>query len=372
MLSKQVMLGITLILGGGVLFFALAKNEPATEVANTSTVAVDTAQVDVVKPQIQPLIADINTEEKLLAQKQQMREAYALQRQEQTVALLAEQDKARQIALEKAQAEAMGRTLTNAQEISADTAAKSELIAAPTVQARPEAIEAANQAKEKQRLEKLKKEREEQAKKEQQALEKQKLEQQKTEKQKESSMQESQAPAKAITYKVQRGDTVIGVARRYNISTAALLEANKMKRGDALLLDTNIKIPSAAQAVRLEREYQDRQAKTQQASKKSDVSQEGDRKNNQAKTQEVVKSQNSELSGKYTVQVAISPDKDKVDDLVKRYRAAGYRVTTSKTTRGLRVLVGGEKTEADAKALRSKITADARVNSSGAFIHKVQ
>ena len=43
------------------------------------------------------------------------------------------------------------------------------------------------------------------------------------------------------------------------------------------------------------------------------------------------------------VQVAISPDKDRVDEVVKKYRDAGYKVTTSNTSRGLRILVGNEK-----------------------------
>lgn len=70
------------------------------------------------------------------------------------------------------------------------------------------------------------------------------------------------------------------------------------------------------------------------------------------------------------VQVAISPDKDRVDEVVKKYRDAGYKVTTSNTSRGLRILIGNEKTEEEAKALRTKIAADSRVPSSGAFIHK--
>ena len=84
------------------------------------------------------------------------------------------------------------------------------------------------------------------------------------------------------------------------------------------------------------------------------------------------KSQNPQMSGRYTVQVAISPDKEKVDEIVKQYRAAGYRVTTSSTSRGLRVLVGNEKSEEGAKALRKKIADDSRVSASGAFVHQVQ
>lgn len=386
MISKQVMLGVALIIGGSVAFFALAKNDSAADPA-TQAVAKDTTTTKVAKPVVQPLTADVATEKRLLAQKQRAREAHNLQMQKQAAALLEEQNNARKQALDKANAEATGRPLSNAQEVSADNAAKSELIAAPTVQTRPEAIEAARKAEEAKKAEEAAKKAEQAAKSQSQQAKAQDAK--KTDDNKadtKSDTKEVKAPAKAGTYEVQAGETWQGIANRHGVSVAALAEANGMTRHDLLRAGRSIKIPSASQVARLERDNKAREAKAKQKAAKSEASkseaskssdttknkstEKSDTKKSDTKTE--TKSQNPQMSGRYTVQVAISPDKEKVDEIVKQYRAAGYRVTTSSTSRGLRVLVGNEKTEEGAKALRKKIANDSRVSASGAFVHQVQ
>ena len=387
MVSKQVMLGVALIIGGSVAFFALAKNDSAADAA-TQAAAKDTTTTKVAKPVVQPLTADVATEERLLAQKQRAREAHNLQMQKQAAALLEEQNNARKQALDKANAEATGRPLSNTQEVSADSAAKSELIAAPTVQTRPEAIEAARKAEEAKKAEEAAKKAEQQKsqtkKSEDKSAEDKKSDDKKSETK--SEAKEVKAPAKAGTYEVQAGETWQGIANRHGVSVAALAEANGMTRHDLLRAGRSIKIPSASQVARLERDNKAREAKAKQKAAKSEASkseaskssdttknkstEKSDTKKSDTKTE--TKSQNPQMSGRYTVQVAISPDKEKVDEIVKQYRAAGYRVTTSSTSRGLRVLVGNEKTEDGAKALRKKIANDSRVSAPGAFVHQVQ
>ena len=382
MVSKQVMLGVALIIGGSVAFFALAKNDSAADAA-AQAAAKDTTTTKVAKPVVQPLTADVATEERLLAQKQRAREAHNLQMQKQAAALLEEQNNARKQALDKANAEATGRPLSNTQEVSADSAAKSELIAAPTVQTRPEAIEAARKAEEAKKAEEAAKKAEQQKsqtkKSEDKSAEDKKSDDKKSETK--SEAKEVKAPAKAGTYEVQAGETWQGIANRHGVSVAALAEANGMTRHDLLRAGRSIKIPSASQVARLERDNKAREAKAKQEAAKSETSKSSDTTNNKSTeksntkksdTKTETKSQNPQMSGRYTVQVAISPDKEKVDEIVKQYRAAGYRVTTSSTSRGLRVLVGNEKTEDGAKALRKKIADDSRVSASGAFVHQVQ
>lgn len=365
MISKQIVLGITLVIGSGVAFFALAKNDAQTtkSVQTPQQIPSDTK---VAKPVVQPLTADVATEEKLLAEKQRAREAHTLQMQKQAAALLEEQNNARKQALEKASAEANGRMTNDTQTVSADSAAKSELIAAPTVQTRPEAIEAARKAEEaKKAAETLK--NSEQETKDDKAKTTDKPTENKAENKKEDKNTQTKAPVKAGTHDVQRGETWQGIANRYGISVAALVEANGMTRNDILRAEHRIKIPSASQIARLERDNKAREAASKDDNKKSD-------NQSQSKTDKKTesKSQSSQTSERYMVQVAISPDKDRVDEVVKKYRDAGYKVTTSNTSRGLRVLVGSEKTEEGAKALRTKIAADSRVPSSGAFVHKAQ
>lgn len=382
MVSKQVMLGVALIIGGSVAFFALAKNDSAADAA-TQAAAKDTTTTKVAKPVVQPLTADVATEKRLLAQKQRAREAHNLQMQKQAAALLEEQNNARKQALDKANAEATGRPLSNTQEVSADSAAKSELIAAPTVQTRPEAIEAARKAEEAKKAEEAAKKAEQQKsqtkKSEDKSAEDKKSDDKKSETK--SEAKEVKAPAKAGTYEVQAGETWQGIANRHGVSVAALAEANGMTRHDLLRAGRSIKIPSASQVARLERDNKAREAKAKQEAAKSETSKSSDTTKNKSTeksdtkksdTKTETKSQNPQMSGRYTVQVAISPDKEKVDEIVKQYRAAGYRVTTSSTSRGLRVLVGNEKTEDGAKALRKKIADDSRVSAPGAFVHQVQ
>lgn len=365
MISKQIVLGITLVIGSGVAFFALAKNDAQTtkSVQTPQQIPSDTK---VAKPVVQPLTADVATEEKLLAEKQRAREAHTLQMQKQAAALLEEQNNARKQALEKASAEANGRMTNDTQTVSADSAAKSELIAAPTVQTRPEAIEAARKAEEaKKAAETLK--NSEQETKDEKAKIADKPTENKAENKKEDKNTQTKAPVKAGTHDVQRGETWQGIANRYGISVAALVEANGMTRNDILRAEHRIKIPSASQIARLERDNKAREAASKDDNKKSD-------NQSQSKTDKKTesKSQSSQASERYMVQVAISPDKDRVDEVVKKYRDAGYKVTTSNTSRGLRILIGNEKTEEEAKALRTKIAADSRVPSSGAFVHKAQ
>ena len=381
MVSKQVMLGVALIIGGSVAFFALAKNDSAADAA-AQAAAKDTTTTKVAKPVVQPLTADVATEERLIAQKQRAREAHNLQMQKQAAALLEEQNNARKQALDKANAEATGRPLSNTQEVSADSAAKSELIAAPTVQTRPEAIEAARKAEEAKKAEEAAKKAEQAAKSQSQQTKAQDAK--KTDDNKadtKSDIKEVKAPAKAGTYEVQAGETWQGIANRHGVSVAALAEANGMTRSDVLRAGRSIKIPSASQVARLERDNKAREAKAKQEAAKSEASKSSDTTKNKSTeksdtkksdTKTETKSQNPQMSGRYTVQVAISPDKEKVDEIVKQYRAAGYRVTTSSTCRGLRVLVGNEKSEEGAKALRKKIADDSRVSAPGAFVHQVQ
>ena len=365
MISKQIVLGMTLVIGSGVAFFALAKNDAQTtkSVQTPQQIPSDTK---VAKPVVQPLTADVATEEKLLAEKQRAREAHTLQMQKQAAALLEEQNNARKQALEKASAEANGRTATNTQTVSADSAAKSELIAAPTVQTRPEAIEAARKAEEAKKAAEMLKNSEQETKDEK-AKTADKPTENKAENKKENKNTQTKAPVKAGTHDVQRGETWQGIANRYGISVAALVEANGVTRNDILRAERRIKIPSASQIARLERDNKAREAASKDNNKKSD-------NQSQSKTDKKTesKSQSSQTSERYMVQVAISPDKDRVDEVVKKYRDAGYKVTTSNTSRGLRILIGNEKTEEEAKALRTKIAADSRVPSSGAFVHKAQ
>lgn len=442
MISKQVLLGSALVLGGGVTFFALAKNDKPVQ----EPVAKTAQAPQIAKPTVQPLTADVATEERLLAQKQKEREAHTRQMQKQTEQLLAEQQKARLNALNKANAENGSEAV-----LPADKAAKSELIALPTVQTRPEAVEAARQAEEAKRLAEEAKKAElakkaaeaslpkkpEESKKsvtntneadKKKADETKRLEEKKAEERRQAAKKAEEAKraelknaqnkksdtnardskaGKSGQYQVQAGETWLGIANRHGVSVAALTQANGMSTGDTIREGQTLKIPSGSQTSRTKdnkaawaknqtkqeqnakkaeaKKVEVKKAEAKKAETKKTETKKGEEKKSDKKSDDKKqniksdvranksgKDQNPHLAGRYTVQVAITPDRAKVDKLVKQYRAAGYTVNTSNTSRGTRVLIGGAKNADAAKALRSKVANDSRVNSDGAFIHKVE
>ncbi|STZ00430.1 Sporulation related domain [Moraxella lacunata] len=374
MISKQLLLGLSLVLGGGVILYAV--NQGQSDTAQNVQTAETTPQTDnvatiaddgVARPTVEPLTVDMTTESKLLTAKQQAREARTLAQEKEAMALIEAQEKAQQLALDKATAEQ--KALATA--TPADTL---------TVETRPEAIAAAKAQAERERLEKLAKEKELKAKKEQEQREKNdkekvkadKLKAQKeqaekdkaeTEKKEQAKKARDEAPQNANNgqHKVVRGDGLIKLSRQYGVPVSALAEANNMGRHDPLPLGKTIKIPSKAQVARLEREAKEREAKERAAAS-------ADKRLKEARQ----RGSDGDSNARYGVQVSLANNQTKADELAKKYRDAGYTVSTSQTSRGVRVLVGSEKNQDAAAALRDKIKNDSRVDGSGAWVKRVQ
>lgn len=72
------------------------------------------------------------------------------------------------------------------------------------------------------------------------------------------------------------------------------------------------------------------------------------------------------------VQVAMAESQAKADSMVAQLRAKGYKVRTSTTNKGVRVLVGPEKDTATASATKSKIEQDSSLNVKGAWVSNWQ
>lgn len=380
MISKQLLLGLSLILGGGVILYAVNQGQNNTvkdvQAIKTAPQTIDTAanhDDGVARPTVEPLTVDMATEDKLLSVKQQVREARTLAQERQAMALIEAQEKAQQLALDKANAE---------QKKALATATPADAL---TVETRPEAIAVAKAQAEQERLEKLAKEKELKAKQEQQKRkkdEKAKADKLKTQKeQKEKKVQQEEKtktekqkkePAKKAydetpqktnngQHKVVRGDGLIKLSRQYGVPVSALAQANNMGRDDPLPLGKTIKIPSKTQVARLERDAKERKAQkiaTERVEKRlKEARQRGSDGNGNAR---------------YGVQVSLANNQTKADELAKKYRDAGYTVSTSQTSRGVRVLVGSEKNQDAAAALRDKIKNDSRVDGSGAWVKRVR
>ena len=381
MISKQLLLGLSLILGGGVILYAVNQGQNNTvkdvQAIKTAPQTIDTAanyDDGVARPTVEPLTVDMATEDKLLSAKQQVREARTLAQERQAMALIEAQEKAQQLALDKASAEQKALALA--------TATPADAL---TVEIRPEAIAVAQAQAEQERLEKLAKEKELKAEQEQQKRKKdekakadklkaqkeqeekkvQQEEKTKTEKQKKEPAKKAydETPQKTNNgqHKVARGDGLIKLSRQYGVPVSALAQANNMGRDDPLPLGKTIKIPSKTQVARLERDAKERKAQkiaTERAEKRlKEARQRGSDGNGNAR---------------YGVQVSLANNQTKADELAKKYRDAGYMVSTSQTSRGVRVLVGLEKNQDAAAALRDKIKNDSRVDGSGAWVKRVQ
>jgi len=72
------------------------------------------------------------------------------------------------------------------------------------------------------------------------------------------------------------------------------------------------------------------------------------------------------------VQVAMAESQAKADSMVAQLRAKGYKVRTSTTNKGVRVLVGPEKDTAAASATKQKIEQDSSLNVKGAWVSNWQ
>ena len=75
-----------------------------------------------------------------------------------------------------------------------------------------------------------------------------------------------------------------------------------------------------------------------------------------------------EAKGSFGVQVALADNQAKADEVAKKLRSAGYKVSTSPTSRGVRVIVGPETGKPAALALKDKINGDSRTGIKNAWV----
>jgi cell division septation protein DedD len=71
---------------------------------------------------------------------------------------------------------------------------------------------------------------------------------------------------------------------------------------------------------------------------------------------------------KWMVQVALAANQANADSVVSKLRAKGYKVTTSPTSKGIRIMVGPSKDRDTADAARKKITSDSSLNMKSAWV----
>ena len=157
---------------------------------------------------------------------------------------------------------------------------------------------------------------------------------------------------------------------------AALAQANKIEPSATLQIGQVLTVPSRKQIESLEREAAVAEKKREQkreekrkkeealAKKTVDARQDAQKKLSAARKE--VKE--TDAKGSFGVQVALATNQAAADDLAKKFKAAGYQVKTSKTSRGVRVVVGPERGKLAALALKDKVNSDPDVDTTSAWV----
>ncbi|WP_010196639.1 SPOR and LysM peptidoglycan-binding domain-containing protein [Psychrobacter sp. PAMC 21119] len=393
--SRQALLGIGMIIGGSVMLYAMVQQIGDGNTSESATVMVDKPSAEQEAPQ--PLTTDIDTEKRILAQKQKERAARVAEQEKRAQQFLTEQETAEAQALAKSRAENQQYMANSAptaddddsseaaqnvvQPSSAQPSTNDEATATATNTSDSDKQKAAQaqqqEAKKQAALKEQAAAKKEAEAKRQAEAKKQADAQTMAEKKKQAVEQAAEAaknepPKSPSDYQVKRGDGLIKLARQYNMPVEVLAQANNLSPSTSLQLGQSITIPSRKQVDRLAREAvaaeQAREEKRKKedalAKKSTDAKRDAQQKLSEARKE--VKE--TDAKGSFGVQVALANDQAKADELAKKFKSAGYQVKTSATSRGVRVVVGPERGKVAALALKDKINSDPKVNTTSAWV----
>ncbi|MGE6327827.1 SPOR and LysM peptidoglycan-binding domain-containing protein [Psychrobacter pacificensis] len=373
--SRQALLGIGMILGGSVMLYAMVQQIGESNQPQPTSAMIEKPTTEQESPQ--PLTTDIETEKRILAQKQKERAARVAEQERRAQEFLTEQEVAEAEALAKARAESQqyvkNIAATNEQsESSEDVKDTEKSVKSKEVQDAEKLVKAADDAVNEAKAKKQAEDEQQQAKAKQEKAAAEKLAESKkeaeakrqadaqaaAEKKREAAEAAKNEPPKSPSdYQVKKGDGLIKLARQYNMPVEVLAQANNISPSTSLQLGQNITIPSRSQVQRLERE-------AAAAEKAAEAKRDAQQKLREAR-QEV---KETDAKGSFGVQVALADNQAKADQLAKKFKEAGYQVKTSPTSRGVRVIVGPERGKVAALALKDKINSDVNVDTTGAWV----
>ena len=373
--SRQALLGIGMILGGSVMLYAMVQQIGESNQPQPTSAMIEKPTTEQESPQ--PLTTDIETEKRILAQKQKERAARVAEQERRAQEFLTEQEVAEAEALAKARAESQqyvkNIAATNEQsESSEDVKDTDKSVKSKEVQDAEKLVKAADDAVNEAKAKKQAEDEQQQAKAKQEKAAAEKLAESKkeaeakrqadaqaaAEKKREAAEAAKNEPPKSPSdYQVKKGDGLIKLARQYNMPVEVLAQANNISPSTSLQLGQNITIPSRSQVQRLERE-------AAAAKKAAEAKRDAQQKLREARQ----KVKETDAKGSFGVQVALADNQAKADQLAKKFKEAGYQVKTSPTSRGVRVIVGPERGKVAALALKDKINSDSNVNTTGAWV----
>lgn len=400
--SKQALLGTTVLLGGSVLLYATMHqvlNAPAKPAANSQQVIAKPTTDKQSAISNEPLTADIATEKNLLAQKQKEREQRVAAQEQQAQQYMTEQQRIEAEALARSRAENQLYANKNATNTNSVVASSVTAITQPVVKPRPVDTVAAppqtqaavpNSVQNSAQSQSAAQTRSATQTKEQAATPKPAVTA--------PAVAQPQPVAKATpsnpgTYQVKAGDGLIGLSRRYNVPVDVLASVNNLNTTSNLRVGQTITIPTAAQVNRITQQTQAREQQRQNemarkkqeaqlkeqkrqqeiAQKKLEAQQQAQKKqafqaaqDNLRQARQTVKQ--TDAKGTFGVQVALATDQKKASEITQKLQAAGYKVKTTQTSKGVRIVVGPEKGKVAALALKDKLNNDSRVDVNSGWV----
>lgn len=371
--SKQRWMGGIVLLGGGVLLTALLF-KGAHEI-KTNHEQLNKPQTDVKKQpfqpgemqSLQPVTIDVETEKRLLEEQKRAREKNLAEQEARTQQYLVQQQQAEAAAARKAAEEyaEINARRTREQE-SVDI--PPEMTAASTPKVSDKKLTPEAESKRKKLLaEKAKTDAD--IKRQNDAADK-KLKDAELAKQ----HADHNAKVKADLEKKAQDDLVT----KKKIESDLKAKADAKKKADADLkakADAEAKRKADAEAKKkadleakaeseTKRKHLEEEKKKQQdlAKQKSDAEQK--KKLETEKAREIMNTEGK----KWMVQVALAGNQGNADSIISKLKAKGYTITTSPTSKGIRVMVGPSKDREHADALRKKIQADPSLGLPSAWI----
>ncbi len=401
--SKQALLGTTVLLGGSVLLYATMHqvlNAPAKPAANSQQIIAKPTTDKQSAISNEPLTADVATEKNLLAQKQKEREQRVAAQEQQAQQYMTEQQRIEAEALARSRAENQLYANKNAANTSSVVASSVTAITQPVVKPRPVDTVAApppTQAAVPNSVQNT-------AQSQSAAKTQNTAQIVATPKTTVAAPVVAQpqpvaktTPSNPGTYQVKAGEGLIGLSRRYNVPIDVLASVNNLNTTSSLRVGQTITIPTAAQVNRITQQTQAREQQRQNeiarkkqeaqlkeqlkeqkrqqeiAQKKLEAQQQAQKKqafqaaqDNLRQARQTVKQ--TDVKGTFGVQVALATDQKKASEITQKLQAAGYKVKTTQTSKGVRIVVGPEKGKVAALALKDKLNNDSRVDVNSGWV----
>lgn len=327
--NKQRWMGGVVLLGGGVLLAALLLKgneeikhvgaEPQTSTSPKLHAKPKPSAQEGQMVQLQPLAVDVETEKRLLEEQRRSREKAVAEQEARAAEFLAMQQQAEADAARKAAAEyaAINARRAAAQESSDNIP--------------PEVAGSDGKTKGQQ-----------------------------TDTKKSVDTAKAEAEKKAAEAKKQaEADKKAAETKRQVEADKKAVEAKKQAEADKKAAEAKHKAEAEKKAA--EAKHQAEADKKAEAKKHAEAEK---KKAEAEKARELLENGDK----KWMVQVALAANQANADAVVSKLRAKGYKVTTSPTSKGIRIMVGPAKDRDTADAARKKITSDSSLNMKSAWV----